>query len=259
MQLGAILPAQRTTARMAGLLYLLMMITAIFTEFYAHGQLIVHGDGLQTARNMVAYERLFRIGIASDLITFAGDVILVLALYVVLRPVNLNVALLAAFWRLAESSILAVIPLNDFAALLLLRGTDYLRAFNTQQLQALALFFLSVQAAGYRIGGLFFGLGSTMFNYLWLKSCYIPRGLAAWGMFSSLVPVIVTFAILVSPTFEAVYGPSRRARDGAPIVILEVALGVWLLVKGIKGNKVGSCSRFFSPITCDSLLTGAGF
>lgn len=61
---------------MAGLLYLLMMITAIFTEFYAHGQLIVRGDGLQTARNMVAYERLFRIGIASDLITFAGDVII---------------------------------------------------------------------------------------------------------------------------------------------------------------------------------------
>lgn len=75
MKLGAMLPAQRTAARMAGLLYLLIMTTAIFTEFYAHGQLIVRGDGLQTARNMVAYERLFRIGIARDLITFAGDVI----------------------------------------------------------------------------------------------------------------------------------------------------------------------------------------
>jgi Domain of unknown function (DUF4386) len=161
----------------------------------------------------------------------------------VLKPINLNVALLAAFWRLAESSILAVISLNDFAALLLLRGTDYLRAFNTQQLQALAQFFLSVQAAGYRIGGLFFGLGSTMFNYLWLKSHYIPRGLAAWGIFSSLVPVIVTFAILVCPTFEAVYGPFRRARDGAPIVIFEVALGVWVLVKGIKSDLVHDSSH----------------
>lgn len=76
MKLGAIYC--RHNAPLPGwpaLLYLLMMITAIFTEFYAHGQLIVRGDGLQTARNMVAYERLFRIGIARDLITFAGDVI----------------------------------------------------------------------------------------------------------------------------------------------------------------------------------------
>jgi len=158
------------------------MITAIFTEFYAHGQLIARGDSVQTARNMVPYERLFRIGIASDHVcgrrhTTAGSLRCAQAC----QPVNLNVALPAAFWRLAESSILPVISLNDFAPLLLLRGTDYLRAFNTQQLQALALFFLSVQGAGYGSGGLLFGLGSTMFNYLWLKSHYIPRGLAAWG------------------------------------------------------------------------------
>jgi hypothetical protein len=60
-----------------------------------------------------------------------------------------------------------------------------------------------MQSAGYRIGGLFFGLGSTVFSNLWFRSCYIPRGLAVWGIFSSLVPVIITLAIIVSPTFEA--------------------------------------------------------
>jgi Domain of unknown function (DUF4386) len=119
----------------------------------------VAGDAVQTARNIVASERLLRIGTVSDLITFAGDVILVWALYVVLKPINRKVALLAAFWRLAECSIPGVITLNDFVALRFLSGADYLRAFDTAQLQALARLFVGVQADGFRIGFVFFGLG----------------------------------------------------------------------------------------------------
>jgi hypothetical protein len=222
--------SQRKAAKVAGFLYLFMMVTGVFAEFYARGQLIVRGDALQTARNIAASAQLFRIGIVSNLITFAGDVILVVALYVLLKPINRNVALLAAFWRLAECSILAVIALSDFAALRLLSGADYLRAFDTKQLQALAYLFVSVQAAGYRIGLVFFGLGSTVFSYLWFKSRYIPRGLAAWGIFSSLVVAIVTLAIMVFPTLAAVVIPIYFA----PIFIFEVALGLWLLVKGIQ-------------------------
>jgi hypothetical protein len=221
--------SQRKAAKVAGFLYLFMMVTGVFAEFYARGQLIVRGDAVQTAKNIAASERLFRIGIVSNLITFAGDVILVLALYVVLKPINRNVALLAAFWRLAECSILAVITLNDFAALALLSGADYLRAFDTQQLQALVYTFIRVQGAGYLVGMVFFGLGSTVFGYLWFKSRYIPRGLAAWGIFSSLVAAIVTLAIMVFPSLAAVVIPVYYA----PIFIFEVTLGLWLLVKGI--------------------------
>src|SRR5439155_17928756 len=114
------------------------MVTGVFAEFYARGSLIVPGDAAQTARNIAASERLFRIGTVSDLITFAGDAILVWALYVVLKPVNGNVALLAAFLRIVECAILGVITLNDFVVLRLLSGTNYLRAFETQQLQGLA-------------------------------------------------------------------------------------------------------------------------
>ena len=150
--------------------------------------------------------------------------------------VNRNLALLAAFWRLAECSILAVITLNDFAALLLLSGAEYLRVFDPKQLQALARLFVSVQGAGYRIGLVLFGLGSTVFSYLWLKSRYIPRGLAAWGIFSSLVVAIVALAIMVFPGLTAVEAPAYYA----PIFTFEVALGVWLLVKGIPAPIVAS-------------------
>ncbi len=103
-------PAQHTGAKVAGSLYLLIMVTGIFAEFYARGRLIVPGDAVQTARNIAASELLFRIGIVSDLIKFPGEIILVLALYVVCKPINRNVALLAAFWRLAECSILESSP-----------------------------------------------------------------------------------------------------------------------------------------------------
>jgi hypothetical protein len=71
------------------------------------------------------------------------------ALYVVLKPINMNVALLAALWRLAECAIFALITLNDFVALRFLSGADYLRAFDTQQLQALAYTFVGAHDAGY--------------------------------------------------------------------------------------------------------------
>lgn len=223
-------PSERTAARIAGFLYLFLMVTGVFAEFYARGSLIVPGDAVQTAKNIAASERLFRIGTVSDLITFAGDAILVWALYVVLKPVNGNVALLAAFLRIAECAILGVITLNDFVVLRLLSGTNYLRAFDTQQLQALARVFVGVQADGYRIGIVFFGLGSTVFSYLWLESRYIPRGFAAWGILASLLVASGVLAIMVFPGLAPVVTPAYYV----PIMIFEIALGLWLLVKGIQ-------------------------
>src|SRR4029453_2391136 len=110
-------PEQRTAGRGAGLLYLSLMVTGVFAGFYARGPLIVPGDAAQTARNIAASERLFRLGTVSNRSALAGDGGLVVALSVVLKPVNPNLALLAAFWRLAEGAILGVISLNDFAAL----------------------------------------------------------------------------------------------------------------------------------------------
>jgi hypothetical protein len=233
MRLRPIEPEQRTAAKVVGVLYLLLMVTGlfgIFTGVYARGQLIVPGDAVQTASNLAASERLFRVGAVSNLITFAGDVALVLALYVVLQPINRNLALLAAFWRLAESAILAVTTFNEFAAVQLLSGAAYLRAFDTQQLLGLARSAANVEAHGYLAGVVFLGLGSTVFSYLWLESRYIPRGLAGWGIFSSLLVVIANLAILVFPDLAAVAIPLNFA----PLAIFEVATGLWLLIRGLR-------------------------
>src|SRR5947208_2500439 len=103
---------QRSAARIAGVLYLFLMATGVFSEFYARGSLIVPGNVAQTAANITAHERLFRIGIVSNLITFSGDLILIWALFVVLKAVNRNVAVLATIVRIPESANLVVGILN---------------------------------------------------------------------------------------------------------------------------------------------------
>jgi Domain of unknown function (DUF4386) len=232
MAIYAVDKSQRKAARVAGFMCLFTMVTANFAEFYVRGRLIVPGDAVQTAKNIAASGQLFRLGIVTDLATLVGGVILVVALYVVLKPVNRDLALLAVFWRLLECSIAAVMVGIDFAVLRLLNGASSLRAFNTEQLQELARLLLGVETGGYRVGALFFGLGSTLFAYLWFKSRYIPRLLAAWGILASLVPTIVPLStIAFAGLTEA---PLRRARTGIPIVVFEVILGVWLLAKGIQ-------------------------
>jgi hypothetical protein len=88
-----------------------------------------------------------------------------------------------------------------------------------------------MDTAGNRIGAVLFGLSSIVFAYLWFKSRYVPRLLAAWGILASLVPLLVPFSAIVLPALASV--PLRRARTGIPIVIFEIILGFWLLIKGI--------------------------
>lgn len=222
--------SQRKAARVAGGLYLFTILTANLIEFYVRRPLIVPGDALQTAKNIAAHEQLFRIGIAGDLLMLAANVTLVVALYVVLKPVSRNLALLAVFWRLVECSVAVATVGIDFAAVLSLSSANSLPALNTDA-QALARLLISLDAGGNRAAALFFGLGSTVFCYLWFKSRYIPRLLAAWGILASLVPTFVPVSTIV---FSALAdAPLRRARAGIPIAIFEIIVGLWLLIKGI--------------------------
>jgi hypothetical protein len=224
--------AHRGPTRLAGIMYLLTMATANFADFYVRRQLFVPADPQQTLRNIAASGLLVRLGIGSDLITIAASVILMVALYLILKPINRSAALVAVFWWLLECAIAAVVTLNSLAALFLLSGKDSFPSVNSDRLETLAQLFLNADRAGNRIAALLFGLGSTVFCYLWFKSRYIPRALAAWGILSSLVPIVAPLSTVMFPTLIDV--PLRRARSGWPIMTFEVMLGLWLLLKGIR-------------------------
>jgi hypothetical protein len=222
-------PSPQTAARLAGFLYLFTNAIAIFA-FFMRVRPIVRGNAVETARNIVASERLYRIGTATELVTVVGVLVLVAALYAVLRPIGPSVALVAVFLRLAENFVLAASTLNVYAALALLGGADYLRAVDPQQLQALAYNFLRVHGAGFDIGFTFLGLGSAVFSYLWLRSRYIPRVLAGLGIFASLVLGLASLALLVVPGLRPVLGMAYMM----PMGVFEIALGVWLLVRPLR-------------------------
>ena len=181
---------------------------------------------------------LFRsAGIASDLVTIAGSIVLSAALYVILKPVNRNAALVAILWWLLECSVAAVVTLNTLAVSFLLSGRSSLPGLSNDQLDTLAPVLISVDRAGNRIAAIFFGLGSILFCYLWFKSRFIPRVLAAWGILSSLLPIVAQLATVIVPAFDV---PLRRARSGIPIISFEVLLGIWLLLKGIRATEFKS-------------------
>ena len=220
--------AQQTAARIAGFLYLFLMVIAIYA-FSVSSSFIAAGDAAKTAGNIMASERLFRLTIAIDLITAAGDVALAVALYTLLEPVNRSLALLGAFWRLAEAAIFAVIALMSIVVVLLLSGPRYLQAFSPDQLHALARLCLSAHGRGFSIGFIFLALGATVFSYLLLKSRYVPRALSAWGIFSYVVMLIGTFAIIIFPDLANTLDPVYYI----PAFIFEVTAGIWLLSKGV--------------------------
>jgi len=227
-----ITPAQHTAAKVAGLLYLIQMATGVFGEVYARGQLIVRGDATMTAENIIANERLFRLSIAGDLVTYLVVIVLVWALYVLLRPVNKNLVLLGVFFRLVEVAVLCVATVNSLVVLKLLSGADYLKNFDISQLHSLVMLAYSAQGLAMSVGFILVGLGSTVFAYLLLKSRYVPKALAAWGIFSSLLLAVVTLAIMVFPGLGAL-GLSYMM----PMGIYEVGLGLWLLIKGIQAPR----------------------
>jgi hypothetical protein len=234
MTISAIDESQRKAARIAGIAYLITFATVVYVNFGIHD----FGDNVaETARKILANERLFRIGIVGDLIYCTGIVVLLTALYVILKPVNSGVALLAAFLRLVWVLMWLIMTLNLFDALRLLNGSDYLRAFGTERLQALVKFHLSTRFDYYYVGLLFGSLASATCGFLWLKSRYIPQALAVFGIVSSAFCVGCTFIFYIFPDFDKIV---NLWWSDTPMGIFDIVLSFWLLFKGLKQPETGN-------------------
>ncbi len=230
MTISTIDESQRTAARIAGLAFPISFVTVVAVNFGIFARLIVRGDPAQTARNILAHETQFRIGIAGNMVYCVGVVVLLAALYVVLKPVDQNLALLAAFGRLVHGLTWLLATLNLFTALRLLSGADYSRAFGPDQLPVLARLYLSGFDA-YYVGLLFWALGATVGSYLWFKSNYIPRALAAFGVISSAWCAACTFVFYIFPNFPKVV---NLWWFDSPMAVFELVLSFWLLFKGLR-------------------------
>ena len=235
MTIDAIDASQRTAARVVGLAYLVAMATAVL-GFAIRSELMVPGNAAETARLISDSEGLFRLGLLSDLVTYIVDIVLITALYVVLRPANKNLALVAVCWRLMETAVLTVATLNGFAILRALSGADFLGAFEADALHAMTRLSLQAYGDAYRVGFVFLGLGSALFSWVWLRSRYVPRALAILGLFSSLLLAACNLAFMLAPALPRVIGPAYMA----PMGVFEVGMGFWLLFRGLRPPAVAA-------------------
>ncbi len=211
-------------ARVAGVLYLLLAVFGAFGILYIPS-LVVSGDAAATVNNIRASESLFRFAFVSGLIGQTIFILLVLVLYALLKPVNKNHALLMVIFALVSIPITMLNQLNQFAALALLSGADYLTVFTAGQLQALVLLFLDLSERGVFIVQIFWGLWLLPLGYLVFKSGFLPRILGVLLIIGCFGYLIDFFTFFLLPSFDVTV--SEFTGLGELLMLL------WLLIKGV--------------------------
>jgi hypothetical protein len=225
----AVEASPQTYARIGGVLYLIIIVAGILGEIFIRGRIVVSGDAAATASNIMASQSLWRIGIAGDLIMHVCDVPLMLIFYVLLRPVNRNLALLAVLFNLIQTAVLVANKMNLLMPLFLLGSADYLKAVDPHQLQALAYLSLKAHDYGFGVGLIFFGCVCLVLGYLIFRAGYLPRILGVLMQIAGFCYLTNSFALLLAPTFAARLFPVILL----PPLIAEASLCLWLLVKGV--------------------------
>jgi hypothetical protein len=231
MTVSPIDDSQRKAAKVAGFAGLFAVAIVVFGNYWLLNPLIVPRNAVETARNIMAHETQFRFALTFFLIYSASVVVLLAALYVILKPINQGLALAGALFRLVFAILWLLSTLNMLGALRLLGNAPYVQVLGADRLQALARLYVAANFDDYYVGLPFFGLAATVCAYLWLKSNYIPKGLAVFGVISSAWCVICAFVFLIFPNFN------KTVNDywfDSPMAIFELVLSFWLLFKGLR-------------------------
>ena len=212
---------------------MVIIAAGIFAEFFIRSDLIVPGNALATASNIRASVQLFRVSIASDLVMIIFDVLLAWLLYILLNPVNKNLALLAAFFRIVHAAIYGLNLLNLFFVSHLLSGADFLSVFSTEQLDALVLLLINGHSYGYVIGLIFFGVHCLILGYLVFKSGYMPQILGILLCIAGIGYLTDSFSNLLLPGYNNVQDLFLLIVF-IPAFVGELSFSLWLLIRGVR-------------------------
>jgi Domain of unknown function (DUF4386) len=223
--------------RLAGVLYVVTSIFGFFAMGYVPNKVIVHGDATATANNLTASETLFRLGIASQLIGMAGFIFVALALYELLKGVDRRQAALMVILIVVSIPIAFLNEVNSMAALLLVRGADFLSAFDKRQREAMAMLFLNLHGRGLVFCELFWGLWLLPLGYLVYKSRFLPRFLGVWLTLAGLGWVILCFTGILLPQYA-----DKLNTYFQPFILGEIAFMLWLVIKGAKPPQIDAAA-----------------
>jgi hypothetical protein len=219
----------KKAARIAGGIYLSMVVTGPFSLIYVPNKLIVRGNAAATADNILAHETMFRLAILADLIGAVIFICLGIALYKLLSDVSRTWAGLMIAFVLVSAAVGFLNTLNNIAALTLFRGADFLAVFDKPQRDALAYLFVRLHSQGILINEIFWGLWLFPFGLLVFRSGFLPRFVGVWLMINCFGYVALSVTALFFPDYyEAAF------KWAQPVLSGELAIMLWLLIKGAK-------------------------
>lgn len=220
----------KKTARLAGLLYLIWIITGLYTIFYVPSQTIVQGNAVATANKILANEFVFRTGIINDIISATLWVLMALVFYRLFKQVNERQAKLLVTLVIVQIPVFFLMEAFNITSLMLFKG-EILKTFELSQRQDLAMLFFKINSYGSIILESFWGLWLLPFGHLVYKSGFIPRIFGIFLILNGIALIIHCFTHLLFPEYEAlVY------RFATPFFLGEIAIMLWLLIKGVKNN-----------------------
>lgn len=217
-------------ARIAGILYLFLFFAGPFSFFYVPSVLLVPGDSAATFARLVESESVLRWGMAAESLIFLTEIALSVLLYVLLRPVNATIALMAMVARLVQSTIQGANLFTSSVALLLAKGSP---GVPLEQAQSLATLALDTHASGVLITQFFFGFHCLLLGYLLCRAGYFPRILGILMAVAAVGYLVDSYGNLLQPQFSDVY----TMIVAIPAVLAELSLTFWLLIKGVKLEK----------------------
>lgn len=227
---NGLLNSRNSVARLAGLFYLIFILTFVLAS-YVRSQIIVSGDAAATAYNISTSELLFRSGFVIETVSVLFFVLAAWALYVLLKPVNKDLALLFLLLNLGGAAVECINMLNLFAAIQLLSGADYLNVFSADQLQAQALSYLDLYASGIVLAQIFFAAWLLPLGYLVYRSGFLPRLLGILLIIDFFGDMSWFLQFFMLPGYPVISYPGL-----ALSFIAEISLTFWLLFKGVKGT-----------------------
>ncbi|MCJ7481807.1 MAG: DUF4386 domain-containing protein [Thermodesulfovibrionales bacterium] len=221
----------KKTAKMAGILYLFMILTGIFSVMYVPGKLMVKGDAAATATNILAAQSLFTIHIVNQLVSILFFLSVVLVLYLLLKEVNNRLAALMVILVLIQIPGGVWSVMNQITALDMLRGADFWSAFDNPQREALAMSLLDLNGKGTNASELFWGLWLFPLGLLVFRSGFLPRFMGIWLIINCFAYVSISLTGLMIPQYSDIV-----TKLGMPVLLGEVAFMLWLLVMGAKSK-----------------------
>jgi hypothetical protein len=232
----------KKAARIAGAVYLSMVLTAPFTLLYVPNKVIVRGNAAATAGNILAHETMFRLAILGDLLNAVIFICLGIALYRLLSNVNKIWAMMMLAFVVVSAAVGFLNTLNNSAALILFRGGDFLSVFDTPQRNTLGYLFIRLHTQGIFVNELFWGLWLFPFGLLVFRSGFLPRFIGVWLIINCFGYVTQSVIAQFAPAYyEAAF------RYSQPVLFGELAIMLYLLIRGanvarvIAATSVGNC------------------